>query len=155
MLVCASGTPWESKLKAVPRNGAAPEVLTAFPLILPEPDAGIRKGFDEVLRLRGLLNQLEISFEVGGWATILAYVRDGFGVGLVSEGALTEAPGLVARRLDPAFFSAFDARLICRRASAAGDRLDLSEPAMEWRDALRSLTVDRGRRVRMIGSANA
>ena len=67
---------------------------------MPEPDAGIRKMIDEVLHREGLQNNLNIVLEVGGWATILAYVRDGFGVGFVSEGAVVDTKGLVIRLLD-------------------------------------------------------
>src|SRR5271157_3558885 len=135
-LVCASGTKWESKLRALPKAGALPEAFCLFPLILPEPDAGIRKGLDEVLRSRGLLRELDIALEIGGWTTILAYVRDGFGVGVVSEGAFTDAEGLILRRLDPASFFAIEAKLICRRASGAGEALDLSELAIRWCEEL-------------------
>src|SRR5208282_6675010 len=62
------------------------KAFCSFPLILPEPDAGIRKGLDEVVRSRSLLNKLDIAPEIGGWPTILAYVRDGFGVGLSVKG---------------------------------------------------------------------
>src|SRR5262249_14705199 len=144
-LVCASGTKWESKLKALPKAGAPPEAFCSFPLILPEPDAGIRKGLDEVLRSRGLLNKLDIELEIGGWATILAYVRDGFGVGLVSEGALAEAEGLTLRRLDPDSFPAIEAKLICRKASGAGE-LDLTQTASNWCEELRRTAQERARR---------
>jgi DNA-binding transcriptional LysR family regulator len=142
-LVCASGTKWESKLRSLPRAGAPPEAFCSFPLILPEPDAGIRKGLDEVLRSRGLLGKLDIALEIGGWATILAYVRDGFGVGVVSEGALAEVDGLTLRRLDPGSFSAIEAKLICRRASGSGEELDLSQAATDWCEELRRLTLQR------------
>ena len=36
------------------------KAFCSFPLILPEPDAGIRKGLDELERSRGLLNKLDI-----------------------------------------------------------------------------------------------
>jgi len=132
-LVCAAGSRWESKVRSLPRAGAAPKAFCSFPLILPEPDAGIRKGLDEVLRSSGLLNQLDIALEVGGWATILAYVRDGFGVGLVSEGALDDPSGLTVRPLDRTTFPPISAKLICRRLAGSGDGLDLSEEAMTWR----------------------
>src|SRR5262249_55012913 len=136
VLVCASGTKWESKLRSLSKAGAPPEAFCSFPLIRPEPDAGIRKGLDEVLRSCRLLNKLDI----GGWATILAYVRDGFGVGVVSEGALTESEGLTQRKLDPASFDPICARLICRRATGVAEELDLSEPARHWCDTLRRLS---------------
>ncbi len=62
------------------------KAFCSFPVILPEPDADIGKGLDEVVRSRSLLNKLDIAPEIGGWATILAYVRDGFGVGLSVKG---------------------------------------------------------------------
>ncbi len=142
-LVCASGTKWESKLRALPKAGVPPEAFCSFPLILPEPDAGIRKGLDEVFRSRGLLSKLDIALEIGGWATILAYVRDGFGVGLVSEGALTPTEGLTVRRLDPGSFPAIEARLICRRASGPGHALDLSESAARWCEEQRRIARQR------------
>jgi len=138
-LVCASGTKWESKLRSLPKAGAPPEAFCSFPLILPEPDAGIRKGLDEVLRSRGLLNKLDIALEIGGWSTILAYVRDGFGVGLVSEGALTDSEGLTLRKLEPGSFDPIVARIICRRATGPGEEPDLNEPARAWYDELRRL----------------
>jgi len=140
-LVCASGTKWDSKLRSLPKTGAPPEAFCSFPLIIREPDAGIRKGLDGVLRSRGLLSKLDIALEIGGCATILAYVRDGFGVGVVSEGALTDVDGLTTRRLIPGSFSAIEARLICRRASGSGDELDLSEPAREWREVVRHVAT--------------
>jgi DNA-binding transcriptional LysR family regulator len=142
-LVCASGSKWDSKLRSLPRAGAPPDAFCSFPLILPEPDAGIRKGLDEVLRDRGLLNKLDIALEIGGWSTIMAYVRDGFGVGIVSEGALTDADGLTLRRLDPGSFSAIEARLIGRRASWSSEELDLSETARAWREAVRHVGMSR------------
>jgi DNA-binding transcriptional LysR family regulator len=137
-LVCAFGMKWESKLKAVPKAGAPPEALCSFPLILPEPDAGIRTGLDEVLRSRGLLSKLDLTLEIGGWSAILAYVRDGFGVGLVSEGALDDPKGLTVRPLDRATFSPIEAKLICRRLAGSGEEPDLSDVAHSWHAILRS-----------------
>src|SRR5262245_11151919 len=37
-LACARGSPWERKVRALSREGAPPEALVGFPLILPEPD---------------------------------------------------------------------------------------------------------------------
>lgn len=137
-LVCASESEWAAKLRSLPKAGAPPEAFCSIPLILPEPDAGIRKGLDEVLRSRGLLTKLDIALEIGGWATILAYVRDGFGVGVVSEGALEDAQGLTIHPLERASFPPTEARLVCRRLAGSGEELDLSEPGMTWRHFLRS-----------------
>jgi DNA-binding transcriptional LysR family regulator len=136
-LVCASGTRWESKLRSLPKSGAPPGALCDFPLILPEPDAGIRKRLDEVLRSRGLVNKLEITVEIGGWGTIIEYVRDGVGVAVVSESALEERSGLAVRPLDRTAFSPIAAKLICRRTAGSGDGLDLSDLASDWRRCLR------------------
>jgi DNA-binding transcriptional LysR family regulator len=133
-LACATGSPWERKVRALPKGGVPAESLPSFPLILPEPDAGIRRELDKVLHQRGIQNTLDVAVEVGGWGTILAYVRDGFGVGLISEGALDEATGtgLVVRRLEPAVFAPIEAKLICRRRTGSSDALDLSEGALAW-----------------------
>ena len=131
-LVCAAGSPWERQVRLLPKSGVPAAALSSFPLVLPEPDAGIRRGLDTVLHQQGLGNQLEIALEVGGWASILAYVRDGFGVGVISDGALTEPAGLVVRRLDPVVFPPIEAKLICRRRTGSGQDLDLSEGALAW-----------------------
>ena len=132
VVVCATGSPWERQVRHLPKAGVPAAALTAFPLVLPEPDAGIRRGLDTVLQQHGLRQQLDIALEVGGWASILAYVRDGFGVGVISDGALAESPGLVVRRLDPAVFPPIEAKLICRRRTGSGEALDLSEGAEAW-----------------------
>ncbi len=144
-LVCASDSKWASKLRSLPKAGVPPEALAACPLILPEPDAGIRKGLDEVLRSHGLVNKLDIALEIGGWAAILAYVRDGFGVGLVSEGALEGTKGLTVRSLDRTSFAPTEAKLICRRQAGSRVELDLSEHALAWKDVV--CRIARQRRV--------
>jgi LysR family pca operon transcriptional activator len=145
-LVAAAGSPWERKLRALPRRGAPAEAFTSFPLILPEPDAGVRKAVDEVLRHRGLSAKLDIALEIGGWSTILAYVRDGRGVGLVGEVALNGADGLLVRRLDPSVFRPIETRLICRRSAGGGEGLELSREATAWLDVLRRVCHrERGR----------
>jgi DNA-binding transcriptional LysR family regulator len=135
-LVCAMGSPWERSLRALPKNGAPVQALTTFPLILPEPDAGLRKGLDTVLRRQGLLDKLDLALEIGGWPTILAYVRDGVGVGVVSEGALDDSAGLTVRRLDPEVIPPIEAKLICRKMPGSGEELDLSDSARAWRNCL-------------------
>jgi DNA-binding transcriptional LysR family regulator len=136
-LVCAQDAPWIRAVRAFPKGAVPARALTEFPLVMPEPDAGIRKDVDEVLRQEGLQNKLNLVLEVGGWATILAYVRDGFGVGVVSEGAVTETKGLMIRLLDPEVFPQVDAKLICRRLAGSGDKLDLSKQGAAWREVLK------------------
>jgi DNA-binding transcriptional LysR family regulator len=135
-LVCAQDSPWVRALRALPKDAVPARALTEFPLIIPESDAGIRTDIDHVLHQEGLQNKLTIVLEVGGWATIMAYVRDGFGVGIVSEGAVNETKGLMVRRLDPAVFPPIQAKLICRRLAGSIDELDLSKEGAAWREVL-------------------
>jgi DNA-binding transcriptional LysR family regulator len=135
-LVCAQDSPWIRAVRGSPRDGARAWALAEFPLIVPEPDAGIRKEIDEALRREGLLNSVNIVLELGGWATILAYVRDGFGVGVVSEGAVRETKGLAIRLLDPEVFPRVATKLICRRLAGSIDALDLTKQGLAWRDVL-------------------
>jgi DNA-binding transcriptional LysR family regulator len=135
-LVCAHDAPWYRAVRALPKQNVPARALTRFPLIVPEPDAGIRRAIDEVLHREGLLNRVNVVLEVGGWATILAYVRDGFGVGVVNEGAIEETRGLAVRLLDPAVFPPIEAKLISRRLPGSTGESDLSEHAAAWREVL-------------------
>src|SRR5262249_24112923 len=83
--------------------------------------------------------RLQVALEVGGWAAILAYVHDGFGVGIVSEAAVLEPKGLIVRSLDPNAFPPIEARLIGRRLGGSGDDWDLSEGAQAWCAVLRRI----------------
>jgi DNA-binding transcriptional LysR family regulator len=135
-LVCAEDTPWSGRVQKLPRHKAPPEAFANFPLILPEPDAGIRKGLDRVFREKGLMAELDIALEIGGWSAILGYVREGLGVGVVSEAAIPAGEALVVRHLDPEYFPPIATRLICRRLPGFEDELDLSPEARAFRDAL-------------------
>jgi DNA-binding transcriptional LysR family regulator len=136
-LVCAQDSPWNRAVRALPKNGVPAEGLASFPLIVPEPDAAIRKELNEILRRQGLLGRLQIALEIGGWGAILAYVREGFGVGIVSEAVVTDEKGLTVRPLDPVSFPPIEAKLICRRLGGSTDELDLSDHAAAWREVLR------------------
>jgi DNA-binding transcriptional LysR family regulator len=135
-LVCAQNSPWTRTVRALPRDEVQAVALAEFPLIVPEPDAGVRHLIDEVLQREGLQNKVNVVLEVGGWATILTYLRGRFGVGVVSEGALSETKGLVIRRLDARVFPRIEAKLICRRLAGSADERDLSPPGAAWRDVL-------------------
>ncbi len=136
VLVGAIDSPWHGRLRALPRDGVPPEALARFPLILPEPDAGIRKELDAILRRHDVLGRLTIALEIGGWSPILTYVRDGFGVGIVSEAVLADEKDLIVRPLDPAVFPPIASKLICRRAAGIKNGVDLSEDGAAWRDAI-------------------
>jgi DNA-binding transcriptional LysR family regulator len=135
-LVCAPDAEWAASFGKALKTRAPAEALLGYPLILPEPNAGIRKAVDRVLEHKGLLGQLDIMLEVGGWAAILAYVREKFGVGLVASSALEKADDLVVRYLDPEVFPPVVTRLICRRLSGTGE-LHLTPAARDFYDTLR------------------
>jgi DNA-binding transcriptional LysR family regulator len=135
-LVDAGTASWSRSFCQLPDQEVKPSHLCDFPLIMPEPDSGIRKAVDQVLRDEGVIGKLRVVLQVGGWPTILVYVQDGYGVGLVSDATLSEAPGLRIRYLHPSHFPPIVAKLICRRLSGAGDQLDLSPAAQVWRHVL-------------------
>jgi DNA-binding transcriptional LysR family regulator len=129
----ARGT-WRDAFDKLPNRPVSAETLTKFPLILPEPDAGIRQILDRDLETAGVTGRIQVVMEVGGWSTILAFVRAGIGVGIVSQAACLEAKGLAEPRpLDPSLFRPLTLNLICRKHVQASDRLDLSEDAERFR----------------------
>jgi DNA-binding transcriptional LysR family regulator len=136
-LVCAEDAPGSATLKRLPQSGLTLKHLSQFPLILPEPSAGIRKGLDQALRQLGLLSSLNVILEIGGWNAILTYVRDGLGVGLVSEAGLPSNGRLIVRYFDSDSFAPIAIKLVCRRSLAAGRELDLSPEAWAFCQALR------------------
>jgi DNA-binding transcriptional LysR family regulator len=138
---------WYSAFRPLPRKGVRPEALLSFPLILPEPDGHVRRTFDKALRDAGVLDRVNVVLEMGGWQTILAYTRQGLGVGLLTQEALElGSDGLEIRRLDPEVFPPSPVRLICRKRSPAPDDLDLTPPAAQFRKLLLEEARVRGRR---------
>lgn len=128
-LVCSTKSPWAAALEKHPKTKTTADALLGFPLILPGHDAGMRAGFDDVLRRQGILPRLDIRMEIGGWHAILAYVLDGIGAGIISEAAIPGTASLVVRILDPAVFPLREIRLICRYRLDAPGELDLSPMA--------------------------
>jgi DNA-binding transcriptional LysR family regulator len=139
LLVCAIDAPWSRAVRDLSREGVPAEALKQFPLIVPEPDAGARKQLDAAMRRRGMLGHLDIALEIGGWGTILEHVRDGLGVGIVSEAAIFEPKRLIIRSLDPKAFRPIEAKLIGRCRGGSGDQWDLSETARAWWAVLRRI----------------
>lgn len=136
-IVAADETPWSDTVKHLPAGGVTLEDLAKFPLILPEPAAGIRKGLEQALRRHGLLSSLDVILEIGGWNAILTYVRDGLGVGLVSEASVPTNGRLLVRYFDSDCFAPIAIKLICRRSLTAGEDLDLSPEALSFCKTLR------------------
>lgn len=135
-LVCSPTSPWGAQVEKLRKTKVAAEDLVAFPLVLPDAEAGVRKVIDRVLERKGLLPRLDVALELGGWATLLAYVRGGVGVGLVSESALPAEEGLLVRLLDAEQFPPIATRLICRRVTGTGEVLDLSPEGLAFRQVL-------------------
>jgi DNA-binding transcriptional LysR family regulator len=128
---------WRQAFGALPDAPVSAETLAGFPLIMPERDAGIREFLDRDLEAAGMTDRLQVVMEIGGWSTILAYVRAGIGVGIVSKAACVNEKGLLPPRvLDPEQFRPIPVHLVCRRHVQGGDRLDLSEDAGRFRDHL-------------------
>jgi len=136
-LVCHARSQWAKDLARFPENKTPPAALATFPLILPEPDAGVRAKLDEVLHRNDLTRKLQVRLEIGGWSAIMAYVEQRFGVGLVSESALPERKALVVRYLDPGEFPPSEVRLICRRRFDDASLPDLSPEGQALYDALK------------------
>jgi DNA-binding transcriptional LysR family regulator len=136
-LICADNTPWTGAVKQLPAGGVALKHLVHLPLILPEPAAGIRKGLDQALRRDGLLGSLNVVLELGGWNAILSYVRDGLGVGLVTDSSVPSNGKLVVRHFDSDCLAPIAIKLICRRSLTTGEELDLSPEGLIFCKTLR------------------
>ena len=64
-LVCAQDSPWIRAVRALPKDAVPARALTEFPLIVPEPDAGIRKDIDRGSASRRASEQAE--HRPGSW----------------------------------------------------------------------------------------
>jgi DNA-binding transcriptional LysR family regulator len=135
-VICSRDAAWAKAVDRLPRSKVSPQQLTRFPLILPEPDAGLRKSLDRVFKEQGVFDDLKIAMEVGGWKVILDQVRRGSGVGLISEAAVRGAEDVIVRHLDPAFFRPSETKLICRYRLHRPGELDLTPEADEFRKIL-------------------
>lgn len=128
---------WLGRFAKLSTRAVSADALRGLPLILPEPDSDIRRRIDLAARSASVLGEWSVLLEVGGWQTILAYVRAGLGVGVVTRSALVRhGEGLDSRPLDPKVFAPNRVRLVCRRRSAAADDLDLSAAAARFRTLL-------------------
>jgi DNA-binding transcriptional LysR family regulator len=144
VLVAARASPegrpmpaWHAAFTKLPPRGVSAEALRSFPLIVPEPNADVRRVLDAAAQQAGVLNELIIALEVGGWQAILAYVREELGVGVVTQTVLEQDPhGLEIRLLNRRAFPPTRLRLICRTRLSEPDELDLSPPAARFRELL-------------------
>jgi DNA-binding transcriptional LysR family regulator len=145
VLVCADSSPWAQRVGEL-KGKVTPAALKDFPLILPEPDTGLRRRLDRILQEHQVLDELDIAMEVGGWKAILEHVRDGSGVGILSDAALPESDRLIVQPLDPRHFPPTEVKLICRLQLARPDERDLSPHAEAFRQLLLAAAKEGPRR---------
>jgi DNA-binding transcriptional LysR family regulator len=136
MLACARRSDWTAAVEALPDGQVRADHLARLPLILPDPDSGVRRQLEPVVAGGKQRKPVNVVLEVGGWSALLAYVAEGMGVGVAIESACREAPGkLVLRRLDRKVFPAIATRLICCKDEDTG-KPELSADAERFRQAL-------------------
>jgi DNA-binding transcriptional LysR family regulator len=114
----------------------APKALTRFPLVLPEPESGLRRDFDRRCRESGVADRLRTVIEVGPFQSALSYVRDAVGVGVLPRSVIAGHNGMVIKSLPPKLSPPNTVRLLCRKR-AGTDELDLSDGANEFLQSLR------------------
>jgi len=122
----------------VPKRPASNKELVRFLLILPEPDARLRRRLDRAFSESDLFGKLDIVLEVGGWSATLDFVRDGRRVGIVTKSAITSDTGqLSSHQLEIPETQLSAVRFIARTQSIAGQP-DLCD------EATRMLALMRG-----------
>ena len=135
VLVAVEGVPGFDEIQSTVEKTVAPRALPRIPLILPEPNTGMRRDFDRRCRDAGILDRLKTVVEVGPWGTALDYVRDGVGAGLIPRSA-AKVTGLVFKPLAPKLSPPNTLRAICRK-KAGTDELDLSELGQSFLQTVR------------------
>lgn len=110
--------------------------LIGLPLILPEPDAGMRARFDHSVIEAGVQDQLTVAMELGGWQNLLGFVKEGWGVGLISQNACAGERSLDLVQLKAGKRWKAEVRLVHRPNVDFAD-----EPRLAWfTDLLRKLS---------------
>ena len=141
VMVAAPALPSIDEFTALAEKALSPKVVLRFPLVLPEPDSGLRRDFDRRCRDASVLDRLKVVVEVGPSPTALDYVRDGIGIGVVPRSATVGQGGLIVKPLPPKLLPVNTIRVICRKRAGTDD-LDLSEGAADFLTALRETVRD-------------
>src|SRR6185436_7955001 len=136
MLACPADGPWAATFRKLPAEPVTKRSLAGLPLLLPDPDSGIRQAFDARLRDTGVPRQLDVAVEVGGWRALLACTKAGLGVALLPRSVLVGAESMLVRSLHASINPGNRVRLI-GRALPGTEEPDLTENALHFRDALR------------------
>lgn len=143
-LACASGSRWSAKFKTLARNKPLPlSALGEFPMIVPEADSHTRKILDPFIRRQSWAKKVEYRIEIGGWLTIIDYVRAGLGVGLVSELAAADpsAKNLLFRPLTRAPLGATPMKVITRAADEKAQDPSQTRLRDAWRASLKAFVA--------------
>jgi DNA-binding transcriptional LysR family regulator len=128
---------YRQQFDSLPKRDLQPKDLVPFPLILPEPDAGLRRPLDQAFSDQHLFGKIDIILEVGGWAATLDYARQGWGVGIVTQSAVTSEVGLLPpRRIDLPDAPPTAVRLIARHGGD-GNAPDLVAEAKRLAELIR------------------
>lgn len=141
-LACAKISPWSAKFKKVPQQKPSPlSVLAEFPLIVPEPDSRTRQILDPLIHRQSWGNKIEYRIEIGGWLTILDYVRAGLGVGLVSELAMSDpaAKNLIFRPLADSRLGTMVMKLVTRKKFDTAKNTSRTSISEAWRANLKGM----------------
>jgi DNA-binding transcriptional LysR family regulator len=140
VLAAVAGVENFDEFQALTERVIAPKSLTRFPLILPEPDSGLRREFDRRCRDAGVADRLKVIVEVGPCQTALSYVRDGVGVGVLPRSIAMGHNGVIVKALPPKLSPPNTIRVLCRKRAGTDD-LDLSEGANEFLQSLREVAA--------------
>jgi DNA-binding transcriptional LysR family regulator len=136
VLVATSHVEGFDEFRDLSEKTLTPKSLTRFPLVVAEPDAGLRREFDRRCRDVGIGDRLRIAVEVGPCTTALDYVRDGVGVGVVPRSSLNGETELTVKSLPSKLSPPNTVRVICRKRAGTDD-LDLTAGAVGFLQALR------------------
>lgn len=142
VLVCGKSirASYRLQFENLPKRTLHPKDLVHFPLILPEPDAGLRRPLDQAFSDHELFGKVDIIMEVGGWAATLDFVRQGWGVGIVTKSAVTSEQGLLPpRHIDLPDAPLTAVRLIARLGGSDG-AADLLSEAYRLAELIRQRT---------------
>lgn len=138
VLVSANRGSGADRLGSLESSKITPKDLLGVPLVLPESGSGFRRQFDRVMHREGVLDQLNVILEVGGWQAILGFIREGFGVGLVPNSVAQSKPaGLLIKELPSGLAPANWVKLISRPSESGDDEPDLTPEGEALRAALR------------------
>jgi DNA-binding transcriptional LysR family regulator len=136
VLAAVPGVDGFDEFQELTEKAVTAKALLRFPLVLPEPDSGLRREFDRRCRDAGVADRLKVAVEVGPGTTTLGYIRDGVGVGVLPRSVVNGHNDLVVRSLPPRLSPVNTVRVIARKRAGTDD-LDLSEGAVDFLQALR------------------